>query len=107
MATHLTSGAAIGSSGTELTKILKGTVTVNLASIALAAVADNTVTLTGAAVGDTLIVNAPASAQEAGLVVAQAWVSATDTIKIRVHNAAGTDPLDPASVTFNYCLIRA
>lgn len=98
---------AVGSGGTIITKIVKGAMTVNPESLALAAVADLAVTVAGAVVGDAVIVNPPATALGAGFVVTQVWVSATDTITLRFFNAAGTDPLDIGSGSWTYTLIRS
>lgn len=54
---------------------------------ALAAEAEETLTLavTGAAVGDHVILS-PTAAPEAGVCLAAAWVSADDTVSVRVQN---------------------
>lgn len=83
--------------------VLKGTVTIDPASIASAAIGETSVTITGAAAGDTVIMNAPA-AIEAGCVWC-AYVSAANTVKLRIANLSG-GALDCASATWNYCLIR-
>jgi hypothetical protein len=95
-----------GSSGTPLTLIKKGTVTVDLADLATTAVADNSITVTGAAVGDLVLLQPPAAALTAGLILAQAWVSATNTVKIRVYNPTGGS-INEASGTWVYALIRS
>lgn len=106
LAAAVADSIAVGS-GTIITKIIKGTMTVDPASLALAAVADLSVTVAGAAVGDIVVVNPPAAALAAGFIVAQVWVSATDTITLRFFNAAGTDPLDIGSGSWTYTLIRS
>ncbi len=93
-------------SGTTITKILKGTVAVNLASLATVTAADLDVTITGAAVGDSVIIQPPAADMTAGLLVCQAWVAAADTVTIRVYNASGST-IDEASATWIYTLIRS
>jgi hypothetical protein len=84
--------------------LTKGQVTVDPASIASAAVGETTVTITGAKVGDTVIMNAPAGTT-AGCTWC-AFASATDTVKLRIANLSG-GALDLASGTWDYCLIRA
>lgn len=84
--------------------ITKGSVTINPASISSAAVGETSVTISGAAVGDTIILNAPA-AIEAGCVWSS-FVSATDTVKLRIANLSGGS-LDCASATWDYCLIKS
>lgn len=99
--------AKIGASGTPLTFVKKGTVTVDLPNVVAAANAvDVSITVTGAAVGDMVLLQPPAAALTAGLQLLQAWVSATDTVKQRVYNPTGGD-INEASGTWNYCLIRS
>ena len=99
-------GTATVGAGTALTKIVKGTVSVDLLSLATVTAADLAVTVTGAAVGDSVIMHPPATAITAGLLVCQCWVSATDTITVRVYNgSAGT--IDAAAATWIYTLIRS
>jgi hypothetical protein len=84
--------------------LIKGSVTINPASISSAAVGETSVTISGAAVGDTVIMNAPA-AIESGCVWSS-FVSATDTVKLRIANLSG-GALDCASASWDYCIIRA
>lgn len=85
---------------------ITGTVTVDLASVTAGAVTEKTLTITGAALGDTVIMTVPAAGLTAGLCVCDARVSATDTVKVRVINgSAGT--IDEASGTWGYALFRA
>jgi len=84
--------------------LIKGSVTINPASISSAAVGETSVTISGAAVGDTVVMNAPA-AIEAGCVWS-AYVSAANTVKLRIANLSG-GALDCASASWDYCLIRA
>jgi hypothetical protein len=69
----------------KLTKLLRGSG--NLAPGVLAANTDATVTLTvvGLAVGDHVIVH-PTAALDAGLVISHGWVSAADTLSVRMRN---------------------
>lgn len=99
-------GLAAGSDGTILTKFIKGTVAVDLASLATVTAADASITITGAVVGDIVILNPPTAAMTAGMLVAQAHVSAADTVKARVYNASG-GTVDEASGTWTYLLIRS
>lgn len=101
-----TNGFIAGSDGTQITKILKGTVAVNLASLATVTAADLDITITGAVVGDTVILHPPAADMTAGLLVCQAWVAAADTVTVRVYNASG-GTIDEASANWIYTLIRS
>lgn len=86
--------------------IIKGTVTVNLASVAAAAVTETTLTISGATAGDIVVLVPPAAGLTAGLCVCDARVSAADTVKVRVINgSAGV--IDEASGTWDYVLIRS
>jgi hypothetical protein len=108
--THFTSipdmmnGLKVGS-GDTITKVLRGTVAVDLASVLTGAVTEATVTITGAVAGDTVIMTPPATFT-AGLVATSARVSTTDTVKLRVANLSG-GTVDEASGTWAYMLIRS
>jgi hypothetical protein len=95
---------AIGS-GTVISKVLKGTVTIDPTSINATTFSSQTFTLTGAVAGDTLILNPPAAGLTAGLFVLQHFVSGADTITICFYNSTGA-PIDQASGSWNYTLIR-
>ena len=74
----------------------------DFASTADGATDDQTITLTGAAVGDMVILGTPAPAVGTWY---EAWVSAADTVTIRLHNESGA-AVDPASATFNAMVMR-
>lgn len=100
-----TAGLELGG-GTTITKILKGTCTVDLPSVADADVGEATVTVTGAVAGDIVILIPPTAGLTAGLAVCGAQVSAADTVKVRVVNGSG-GAIDEASGTWYYLLIRS
>jgi hypothetical protein len=77
--------------------VLSATATLDFPSISANSVASLTMTVTGAKVGDAVFVGAPAGL-EASLVV-MGFVSATDEVTIRAHNASGGS-VDPASATY-------
>lgn len=99
-------GVRVGSTGTVLTKIEKGEITVDLASVNADTEADATATVTGAAAGDIVILNPKTAALTAGLLVCQAHVSAADTVKFRISNRSG-GAIDEASATWYYVLIKS
>jgi len=99
-----TTGLNVGS-GTTLTKILKGTVTIDPASINANTVAEQSFTLTGAATGDSLRLNPPTAGLTAGLTVMQVYVSATNTIKVTFWNSTGSS-IDEASASWVFSIIR-
>jgi hypothetical protein len=86
--------------------VITGTVAVDLASVAAGAVTEKQLTISGAAAGDFVALFPPAAGLTAGLCVTQAYVSAADTVKVRVINgSAGT--IDESSGTWGYLIVRA
>ena len=104
---NVTSALKLGSGGTALTKWLKGTVAVTLAATAAAAEEDVTVTITGAAAGDIVLVTPLAAAMETGVAIIGAWVSAADTVKIRVSNVNAAAALSGSTSNFSYLIIKS
>ena len=94
----------IAGSGATVSKILTNTASLNFPSISAASQADLTITVTGAAVGDEVIMALPA-APAAGLVF-NAFVSATNTVTIRASNITGS-PVDAAAATYGVIVIAA
>jgi hypothetical protein len=92
-----TTGLTVGQ-GDEVTGILSEVASLNFGNIATESYEDLTITVTGAASGDSCIVN-PASGIEAGLAW-QGWVSGTDTVTVRLfylQGALGSGTVDPAA----------
>lgn len=84
---------------------LTATATLNFASTLSAATsAELTVTVTGAAVGDKVALGAP-STLEAGL-IPFGYVSATNTVSIRVFNGSGST-VDPASASWKVAVFTS
>lgn len=79
-----------------------GTITADPGNILAATSLELTLTISGARVGDMVIINAPSL--EANLNLGPAWVSATNTVKVRITNPT-VGAIDPASQSFNYWLI--
>lgn len=99
-----TNGFQPGTSTVALTQIMSGTVSVNPASIAAASTGDTTVTITGVASGDVVVMNPP-DALEAGLAFGGCWVSAADSVKVRLVNpTAGA--VDGAARNWTYAVFR-
>jgi hypothetical protein len=101
-----TGGLICGSDGTTVTKIYKGTVAVNPASIGDNDIGTTTVTITGAVVGDIVLMCPPTAGLTAGLMAGVAYVSAADTVKLSIANCSG-GAVDEASATWSYILIRS
>jgi hypothetical protein len=87
----------LGTSGTVFTKIVSGTATLNFPNISSNSTEELTMTVTGAIVGNSVHIGAP-STIETGLGWS-GYVSATNTVTIRVHNSSG-GAVDPASATW-------
>lgn len=83
--------------GSTIKKVLTATATIDFTSIAAGATQEQTITVTGAATGDTVEIGLP-STFDAGL-MATAYVSAADTVKIRLFNTTAGS-IDPASATY-------
>lgn len=80
------------------------TATLDFPSTAANSKQDLTVTVTGAELGDPVILGVPNGSVPAGGVF-DAWVSAVDTVTVRyANNTAGA--LDPASGSFNVIVIK-
>jgi hypothetical protein len=94
--------AAVGSS--TITKVLSGSASLDFPEIAAVSQADLTITVTGAAVGDEVILSLPA-APAAGLVF-NAFVSATNTVTVRASNITAA-AVDAAAATFGVIVIAA
>jgi hypothetical protein len=99
-----TNGFKPGTSSVALTQVLNGTVAVNPTSLLTLTSQDVTVTITGVATGDVVIMNPP-STLESSLSFTGCYVSAADTVKVRITNhSSGT--VDGASATFTYAVLR-
>ena len=98
-----TNGFIVGS-GAQISKVLSASASLNFPSISAVSQADLTITVTGAAVGDEVIMALPA-APAAGLVF-NAFVSATNTVTIRATNVTAS-PVDPAAATYGVIVIAA
>jgi hypothetical protein len=87
----------------QVAGMMTGSSTLDFASIAAGATAVQTITVAGAIAGDVVILGPP-SGLSPGLVPV-GFVSATDTVSIRLHNVTAA-PIDPASATWKATAIR-
>lgn len=95
----------IASDGSStITKVLSGSASLDFGSISAATQADLTITVTGAAVGDEVVMALPA-APAAGIVF-NAFVSAANTVTVRASNISGS-PVNPAAATYGVVVIAA
>jgi hypothetical protein len=100
----VSSSVNIGSGG-AITFAKKAAVSVDLPSLAAGELAEVSVTLAGAAAGDAVIANPPATV-DANIMFCGAYVSAANTIKLRVRNNHATDAKDEAAANWVFVLIR-
>lgn len=89
----------VGSSGTVIKTIKSGTASVNLPSINNLATGSATFTVTGAAVGDVVVVTPPT--MTAGLSFGGAAVTSANTVTVYAQNASG-GTIDEAAATYTY-----
>ena len=102
----LTNNLTIGSTTGNATAIVwsaGGSATLDFGSIAATASEDLTITVTGAAVNDTVEIGLPA-APAAGIAW-NAFVSSANTVTVRAGNYTAL-PVDPASATYKVRLFR-
>lgn len=93
-------GIQLGSTGNSIASSYSGSATLDFASTLAGAATDLTITVTGAVAGDVVLLGVPdGSTLSDGNFTA--WVSATNTVKVRFANNSLTLALDPASGTFN------
>ena len=97
-------GFIAGTGSATITKVLTATASLNFPSISAAGQQDLTITVTGAATGDEVILSLPA-APTAGLVF-NAFVSAANTVTVRASNITAS-PIDPAAASFGVIVINA
>jgi hypothetical protein len=85
--------------------IYSNTATLNFPSTAAGASSDLTITITGAALNDVVIVGVPnGSTVATGCFTG--WVSASNTVTVRFSNTDVLSALDPASGTFRATIIK-
>lgn len=94
---HAVGGIKVGTSGTNLVTVKRFAVTLDFGSIPAGTTAALTATATGVTVGDAIVAN-PAAAMEVGL-MPFAWVTAADTITLRIANVSAS-AIDPVSKTW-------
>jgi hypothetical protein len=90
--------------GTTILQVLSASATLDFGSIAAGTSADLTISVTGAAVGDSVCVGTPA-APDANTTIF-GFVSATDTVTVRVVNNQLVGAIDPASGTYRATVLR-
>jgi hypothetical protein len=95
---------ALAASGTAITNWIGASATLDFPNTAAQTSSDLTITATGAADGDAVILGVPNAAVNANACYT-AWVSASNTVTVRLNNfSAGA--IDPASGTFKVLVIQ-
>lgn len=98
----LVAGTLAVGGGTVIKRITNATGAIDLGSIAAGETGSGTITITGAASGDALLVNVPALTT--GLAFAGSNITGANTATLYFVNASG-DAIDQASATFRYTWI--
>ena len=98
------SAGRIAVEGNLVAHMLTASATLDFPSISAQSFADLTITVTGAALGDSVALGVPTASVTAGLMFT-AWVSATNTVTVRAHNYS-VAAADPASGTFKATIVR-
>lgn len=93
-----------GASGTPVTLIRSATGVLDFGNTVAQTSTDLTIALTGAVLGDCVILGVPNAAVNANSDYT-AWVSAADTVTVRFNNYS-SGAIDPASATFRVSIIR-
>ncbi len=109
MANQMTRGSALVGNlgvggGRRIDKIDVGTAAIDPPSIAIGAQGIVTFTLPGAAPGDVVVLNPPASLH-ADLIFGGAWVSAADTVSLYLYNE-GAAAVDDTSRTWTWLWVE-
>lgn len=95
-------GALSVGGGSSVKAVKSGTVSVNPGALAAGAETDISVTIPGAAAGDIVQFMPTDAAAETGLAVVLVWVSAANTVKIRVSNMNAVVALTGGAANWTY-----
>ncbi|UOF78540.1 hypothetical protein [Caudoviricetes sp.] len=94
-----------GSAWRESARVLRSSATVDFASTAATVCSANAqITVTGAAVNDTVLVGPPATVAQGSMF--QGYVSAADTVQIK-HCNMSAGAIDPASATYAVAVFKS
>lgn len=104
----ITSTGVAVNSGTTLVRLLSASATLDFPDLSTEAYSDLTITVTGAAVGDTVILGLPTNAMPGTASVLcnfTAWVSATNTVTVRAENPSTSTAYNPPSGTYRVAVL--
>jgi hypothetical protein len=90
-------GLRIGSAGTEINRVTKGTVSIDPGSIGTVARGAIAVTIAGVAIGDVVVMIPPASLND-DLLFVGARVTAVDTVTVYLYNPTAAAIDDVAAI---------
>jgi hypothetical protein len=99
----ITGSLSVGG-GTALSKFLSATGSLDFGNTSAQSSADLTITVTGAAVGDSVSIGVPNGSVSANTCFS-GWVSATNTVTVRFNNYS-SGAVDPSSGTFRATVIQ-
>lgn len=99
----VSSGETIAPAGPQPFSVLTGSDSLNFGNTLAQTSADLTIAVTGAVVGDYVVLGVPNAAVNADSCYT-AWVSAGDTVSVRFNNYSAA-PINPAAGTFNVMVI--
>lgn len=94
-----------GTTRYTLAKTLTATASLNFPNTAASSTSDLTMTVTGAAIGDPVIVTPPNGSVAANSIFT-CWVSATNTVTVRFSNLDILNAADPASGTYRAVVFK-
>ncbi len=92
---------AVGSGGIAIKAIKSAAIEVIIPAALAAAEAEVTLTITGVAAGDLVQLAPIDAAMETGVGILAVWVSAANTVKLRITNASGST-LTGSTANWNY-----
>ncbi|MDO6435240.1 hypothetical protein Q4E93_31780 [Flavitalea sp. BT771] len=95
-----------GSTRYTLAKTLTATAALNFAATLPGASATLTITVTGAADGDAVSLGVPNAAASIGGAQYSAYVSAANTVTVKLFNTNGITTIDPPSATFRVSVLK-
>ena len=92
--------------GTAITKVIKGTIAIDPSSLTTFQVETLTLTITGAVVGDAVVINPASAGFTSGIMLSNPYVSSANAVKVTVLNATG-GTLNESTANCTYTLIRS
>ena len=101
---NATNATTIGSTGTAMIGLLHGTVSITPGTVNKVAVVTRTATITGAVVGDHIVVTAEALGSY--LAIGSASITSANTVTIEIVNQSAANITDNTARSINYILIK-